>query len=300
MTAESAAGSPDAAAPLELALEQSHDVMAKVEECADDIGNANVLLKATLVDGTPAPVRALSAREALAAGVDVETKVQECADDLHVVTETLAQGIEDLRQTEAALARSKKALAETRVALAISRDAEQEARLQALHDSTTGLPNRELFETRLEQAIALARRHDGTLAVMFLDLDRFKAVNDIHGHAAGDAVLLEVARRLSAHARAEDTVCRNGGDEFLYLLVNPEGRANVGQIAGSVSARIEQPIAWLDASLKVRASIGIAVYPGDGANGEDLIRSADAAMYQAKKRGSGAAFAADLEAPAAA
>ncbi len=87
---------------------------------------------------------------------------------------------------------------------------------RTLHDSTTGLPNRDLFDDRLTHAIALAKRHTWVLAVMFLDLDRFKYINDTHGHAVGDAVLKEVAKRLLRHARDEDTVCRNGGDEFLY------------------------------------------------------------------------------------
>jgi two-component system, cell cycle response regulator len=156
---------------------------------------------------------------------------------------------------------------------------------RTLHDITTGLPNRNLFDDRLKHAIALAKRHTWTLAVMFLDLDRFKSINDAHGHAVGDLVLNEVAKRLLQHARDEDTVCRNGGDEFLYLLMNPQGSENVERIAGALSEAIGQPIGVGDQQLAIRASIGIAVYPCGGTSGQELIRNADTAMYRAKKAG---------------
>ena len=154
---------------------------------------------------------------------------------------------------------------------------------KAFHDSATGLPNRDLFDDRLTHAIALAKRHAWSLAVMFLDLDGFKDVNDTHGHAAGDAVLKEVARRLMQHAREEDTVCRNGGDEFLYLLVNPQGTGNIERIAGTLLRDIGQPIDLGGLHPVVGGSIGIAVYPEDGSTGEQLIRNADLAMYRAKE-----------------
>jgi diguanylate cyclase (GGDEF)-like protein len=154
---------------------------------------------------------------------------------------------------------------------------------RTLHDSTTGLPNRDLFDDRLTHAIALAKRHTWMLAVMFLDLDRFKSINDTHGHAVGDGVLKEVAKRLLQHTRDEDTVCRNGGDEFLYLLMNPQGSENIERIAAALLKTIGQPIDMGDLQLVVKASIGIAVYPENGTTGEQLIRNADTAMYRAKK-----------------
>jgi two-component system cell cycle response regulator len=154
---------------------------------------------------------------------------------------------------------------------------------RTLHDSTTGLPNRGLFDDRLAHAIALAKRHTWMLAVMFLDLDRFKCINDTHGHAVGDEVLKEVAKRLLQHTRDEDTVCRNGGDEFLYLLMNPQGSENIERIAGALLKTIGQPIGMGDLQLVIKASIGIAVYPEDGTAGEQLIKNADTAMYRAKK-----------------
>ena len=215
--------------------------------------------------------------------------MQECADDLHEVTETLAQGIEDLAQTEIALTESREMpRGYAQAALAISQEEERDARRRALHDSMTGLPNRDLFDDRLSNAISLARRHDWTLAVMFLDLDRFKKINDTHGHAVGDAVLKEVARRLSLHSRDEDTVCRNGGDEFLYLLVNPQGKENIERIAGLVLLPTSQsPSRVGRGQFVVNASIGVAVYPLNGATGDELIKSADTAMYRAKKHESG-------------
>jgi two-component system, cell cycle response regulator len=161
---------------------------------------------------------------------------------------------------------------------------------RALHDSTTGLPNRDLFDDRLTHAIALAKRHTWMLAVMFLDLDRFKYVNDTHGHAVGDGVLKEVANRLLLHARDEDTVCRNGGDEFLYLLMNPQGSENIDRIAGALLKTIGQPIDMGDLQPVIKASIGIAVYPANGTTGEQLIRNADVAMYRAKKHSRGFVF----------
>jgi diguanylate cyclase (GGDEF)-like protein len=162
--------------------------------------------------------------------------------------------------------------------------------VRALHDSLTGLPNRELFDDRLAHAIALADRHDWTLAVMFLDLDQFKSLNDAHGHTAGDAALKAIAQRLMLYVRDEDTVCRNGGDEFLYLLMNPRGKKNVEHIADSVLRTIAQPVLIADRELTIKASIGIAVYPEHGTRGEQLIARADAAMYLAKQHPRGVAF----------
>jgi two-component system cell cycle response regulator len=165
---------------------------------------------------------------------------------------------------------------------------------RTLHDITTGLPNRNLFNDRLTHAIALAKRHAWTLAVMFLDLDRFKCINDAHGHAVGDEVLKAVAKRLLQHARDEDTVCRNGGDEFLYLMMDPRGSENVERIAGVLLKTIAQPIELGDLQVVINASIG--VYSGDGTSEDELIRNADTAMYRAKKAGVGCIFFNALEA----
>jgi diguanylate cyclase len=271
---------------LEQALEQSHDVKAKVEACAEDLAQANEDTKKTIAAGATT----LPARQTLDHSEAVETTVQECADDLDSVTKSLAQGIDELKVVELALASSKAALAETSASLETALAGEERANIRALHDHTTGLPNRALFDDRLSQALALAERRDWTVAVMFLDLDRFKSVNDVHGHAAGDSVLKEVAKRLTQDARAEDTVCRNGGDEFLYLLMNPGGRDNVERIAAAVIENLARPIPVGQQHLSVRPSIGIALYPEGGVTGEALIQNADAAMYRAKKIPCGYAF----------
>ena len=274
-------GGPVSAAPvaLEQALEQSHEIKAKVEACAEDLALANDHAKKTIAAGATT----LPAKQTLDNNEAVETKVQECAGDLDSVTKTLAQGIDELKLVEVALANTRTALAETAASLTSALAGEESANRRALHDHTTGLPNRALFDDRLAHALALVERHNWTVAVMFLDLDRFKSVNDEHGHAAGDLVLQEVAKRLAQDARDEDTVCRNGGDEFLYLLMNPQGRSNVEKIAAAVIKNLARSICVGDKQLTVRPSIGIAIYPDGGVTGDTLIQNADAAMYRAKK-----------------
>jgi diguanylate cyclase (GGDEF)-like protein len=279
---------PSAGDPAKLtqALEQSEDVRAKVEACANELGSTNQVVKQRMAAGATT----LSAPEALAESEKIETKVQECAQDLYEVNASLAQGIADLQQTETALIKSREALAETELALAAAKEEEKKATLRAMHDATTGLPNRGLFDDRLTHAISIAERHHWAPAVMFLDLDRFKSINDTHGHAAGDVVLKEVAKRLLQHARNEDTVCRNGGDEFLYLLLDPQGRENIARIARGILLNIAQPIDLGHVQVVIETSIGIAVYPENGATGDELIKNADAAMYRAKKCMSGCEF----------
>jgi len=196
----------------------------------------------------------------------------------------------DLNALEAALTQSRLELADISAALSLAQQQASEAQVRALHDSLTGLPNRELFDDRLAHAIALADRHEWTLAVMFLDLDEFKSINDAYGHTTGDAALKIIAERLLRYGRGEDTVCRNGGDEFLYLLMNPRGRRNIELIANSMWRTIAQPVAVADATLAVKSSIGIAIYPEHGVNGGQLIKNADAAMYRAKNRSRGVVF----------
>jgi len=181
-------------------------------------------------------------------------------------------------------------LADTTAALSLAQQRAREAQVRALHDSLTGLPNRELFDDRMAHAIALAERHDWTLAVLFLDLDQFKSINDAHGHTAGDAALKTIAQRLLEYVRDEDTVCRNGGDEFLYLLMNPRGKKNIQHIANSVLRTIAQPVTVADVELVIKPSIGIAIYPEHGSSGDQLIANADTAMYRAKERSRGVVF----------
>lgn len=155
----------------------------------------------------------------------------------------------------------------------------------AFHDPLTELPNRLLFLDRAAMAFAHARRSNTGVAVVFLDLDRFKLVNDSLGHAAGDEVLRHVAARLVEHLRSVDTVARFGGDEFTLLLPNVNRVDDTVKIATKVLDMMRQPVLVADRQIVVTASLGIAMFPADGENPELLLRNADAAMYRAKERG---------------
>jgi len=160
-----------------------------------------------------------------------------------------------------------------------------QARLQrlAFKDALTGLANRTLLHDHIEQAIATARRNAGTFAVLLIDLDRFKPINDIHGHATGDDVLREAARRLQAATRAVDTVARLGGDEFVVLLGGGGGREEARQVAERIIQAVTAPLAVHGLCLGV--SVGIAIFPDDGSDADQLLARADGAMYTAKDRG---------------
>jgi diguanylate cyclase (GGDEF)-like protein len=179
--------------------------------------------------------------------------------------------------------------------LAAALEQEKGARNAALHDHLTGLPNRVLFKDRLEHSIAQATRHGWILAVMFVDLDNFKHINDAYGHQSGDAVLQSVAIRLAQNTRTEDTVSRHGGDEFLYLLTPLHEQKDIAMIAAKILEAIQAPcdvrVGDVTVSLCLEASIGISVFPKDGASANALIRRADDAMYAAKEHKSGVAFA---------
>jgi diguanylate cyclase (GGDEF)-like protein/PAS domain S-box-containing protein len=162
---------------------------------------------------------------------------------------------------------------------------EERARHQAEHDALTDLPNRVLFLDRLQQALATARRQQRPFALMFLDLDRFKAINDTWGHQAGDTVLKEVAARLVRCVRGVDTVSRLGGDEFVVLLPDVGGADQAAHVAAAVMHAVAQPVAAAQQELTLSVSIGIALCPSDGEDGETLLRHADVAMYHAKQHG---------------
>jgi diguanylate cyclase (GGDEF)-like protein/PAS domain S-box-containing protein len=156
---------------------------------------------------------------------------------------------------------------------------------QAYHDILTDLPNRILFRDRLEHAVSLARRNNGTLAVMFIDLDRFKPVNDTFGHLKGDELLKQVAERLKGILRRGDTLARQGGDEFTVLLPDLRSRQNAEIIAEKFLTTLHDPFLLDETEVHLSASIGITVFPGDGETLDDLIRHADMAMYQVKGNG---------------
>jgi diguanylate cyclase (GGDEF)-like protein/PAS domain S-box-containing protein len=164
-------------------------------------------------------------------------------------------------------------------------DAQARAQHLADHDPLTGLPNRRLLEDRLTQALALGQRNRQQTAVMFVDLDRFKTINDSLGHAVGDALLKEVATRLVAQLRTGDTICRIGGDEFVVVLPEVKRSSDLAQVAQKVIEQLSLPVVIEEREIIVTPSIGIAVFPDDGRDAETLIRNADAAMYHAKELG---------------
>ena len=151
------------------------------------------------------------------------------------------------------------------------------------HDQLTDLPNRRLFYDRLENALARVRRSRGRMSLLYLDLDKFKQVNDAHGHAAGDALLQEVARRLKGCVRDSDTVARIGGDEFVVLLESAGLAANAAAVAEKIGDALGEPVQIGAHRLQIVPSIGIAFYPEHGSSGEALMRHADEAMYRIKR-----------------
>ncbi|MGV8943548.1 EAL domain-containing protein [Thermomonas sp.] len=156
---------------------------------------------------------------------------------------------------------------------------------QAQHDALTGLPNRLLFQDRLHQALALAERHHQQLAVLYMDLDRFKQVNDTMGHSSGDALLCQAARRLEACIRKSDTLARLGGDEFVVLITELHDAQDAMRVATKLIDALRIPFQIEGHELFVSVSLGISIYPGDGLTGETLMANADAAMYRAKEKG---------------
>lgn len=192
-------------------------------------------------------------------------------------------GVEsELADTRADLADVKADLATARDDLSESQASEDEALRRALHDPLTGLPNRALFDQRLDHGLIQARRHGWRLAVLFIDVDDFKTVNDSHGHQAGDEVLLMIADRLRSFVRAEDTVSRWGGDEYACLLLGVGQQAEVTRLARNMIGRIAEAFESSGTTLSLGCSIGIAVYPGDGESADVLLRNADEAMFRAK------------------
>ncbi len=162
---------------------------------------------------------------------------------------------------------------------------EERLRFMAHHDALTKLPNRILFMDRLEHSLALAKRHTRKVAVLFLDLDRFKTINDTLGHDVGDQMLIQLSERLVGSLRESDTVARLGGDEFAVLLNDIETEQDISQLAHKILRGLEQPIEVGERELFITTSIGISMFPSDGSESVSLLKHADVAMYRAKELG---------------
>lgn len=247
------------------ALVQSEQVKTKVEECAEELSLVNTVLKVELDE----QLGSGEIQDALQQSELIEEKVQECADDLHAINAALAQEVGERKRLEQKLSDSK---AE-----------EERARYLAYHDTTTGLANRALFNERLDHALIQAERHDWSLAIMYMDLDKFKTINDTHGHHVGDKVLQLVGERLQACVRAEDTISRIGGDEFLCLLIEVKNDLDVAKVADLMFKNVSESCKINQIELVIQPSIGISLYPRDGTTAEVLLKNADAAMYKAKQ-----------------
>lgn len=272
--------------PLASVLNDSEQIQVKVEECAQELSSVNAVITNEIIDHLPLAL----IEQALQQSEQVEDKVQECADDLSLVNQALTDEINQRRKLERKLAVSQFELADTRAELADTQLQEKQARHLAFHDVVTGLPNRNLFKDRLRTALSQARRYSWRLAVMFIDLDKFKIINDTYGHEAGDKVLKIASERLLTMVRDADTVGRLGGDEFIYLMLEIKDNADAANAADKIFQSIAQPFEFDGLRLTVKPSIGIAFYPEDGKSAATLINNADGAMYSAKRSGEGYCF----------
>lgn len=254
-------------------IEHSESIKDMVQACADDLSTVNTVLKKELSTKNPQP----SIKNAIKKNSTVEDKVQLAVDELNIVNIELKNEVKEREVIEQELQEVK-----------IQKDV---ATVASLHDALTGLPNRALFYDRLKHGVEQAKRHSWNLAVMFLDLDKFKQINDEFGHDVGDQVLLTIAERLKKITRSDDTICRFGGDEFLYLLMEVKNEREVLKIIKKLIKAIELPCDDIGPNLIVKSSIGVSLFPKNGDKPEALIKSADKAMYAAKQGKLGYAFA---------
>lgn len=262
-------------ASLEHVLKKNKKIKETVKKAASELTSVNKVLKQEKV-----PVQVL--KQALTQNEDVEQKVAKAADDLKLVNVKLAEEMAERMVIESELANTKTDLAEVRDDLSKAQVKTEEAQQIALKDALTGLPNRVSFEQGLDHGLIQAKRHGWGLAVLFIDIDKFKSINDYYGHDLGDQVLLMVADRLQSFVRGEDLVSRWGGDEFVCLLFEVNQEADVTRLAEKMVNRIAETCEFNGVSLSIRASIGIAIYPADGETADILFKNADIAMYQAK------------------
>ena len=272
---------PSEPIPLGRVLHKSRKVKETIAKAADDLTTVNEVLQ----QAEGAPAKAQEVREAIDQNAEVEAKVAKAASELTEVNAELAREVAARSELSAELETVKQTLEEVRDHLSEVEVREAEARRLALHDPLTGLANRALFEENLEQGMALTRRHDWGLAVLFIDIDKFKGINDGHGHDVGDTVLRRVASCLQDHVREGDTVSRWGGDEFTCLLLEITSEEHVTRIAEKMVTRLAEECEFGGVVLTIEASIGIALYPQDGDTAEALLKHADQAMYDAKQAG---------------
>lgn len=256
-------------------LKRNEKINRVVKSAAEELATVNEILNEEDV-----PAEAM--RQAIDQNEAAEQKVAKAADDLKLVNIQLDEELAERVVIESELADTKSNLAEVREDLSKAQMRTEEAEQSALRDALTGLPNRVLFEQGLDSGLSQAKRHGWGLAILFVDIDKFKSINDAYGHDLGDQVLLLVADRLQAFVRDEDIVSRWGGDEFVCLCLEVKQDADVTRLAEKMVVRIAEPCELDGKTFSIRASIGVAIYPADGETAETLFKNADAAMYEAK------------------
>jgi diguanylate cyclase len=262
-------------ASLGRALKKNEKIKQTIKNAASELTLVNEVLKQEKI-----PVQMM--KQALTQNEGVEQKVAKAADDLKLVNIKLTEEIAERIGIESELANTKTDLAEVRDDLSKAQVKTEEAQQIALQDALTGLPNRVSFEQSLDHGLLQAKRHGWGLAVLFIDIDKFKSINDSYGHDLGDQVLLMVANRLKSFVRDEDIVSRWGGDEFVCLLLEVKQEADVTYLAEKIINRIAEAYEFNGTVLSIIASIGIAIYPADGDTSDILFKNADTAMYKAK------------------
>ena len=270
---------PAKGSSLAYVLKQSECIKDTVEQAVNEL----ILVNETLQQDNKNSDPVQTITEAIMMNEDVEHKLAKAADDLSQVNTQLKEQVADREGMASELADTKTDLAEVRDDLSTSQIKEREARKRALQDPLTGLPNRASFDQALDHGLIQARRHGWNLAVLFIDIDEFKSINDSYGHDMGDKVLLMVANRLQSSLREGDTVSRWGGDEFVCLVLEVKQEADVRRLAGKLAGRIAEACECNGNVLSVNASIGIAIYPADGRTADILFKNADEAMFRAKR-----------------
>jgi len=259
-------------------LNKNKKIKNNVEHAASELTSINEVLS----QGIKVNIPIQTIEGTITLNEDVEHEVARAADDLHQINLELAKEVDERVVIESELADTKTDLAKVRDDLSKSQTKEEETRKIYFQDALTGLPNRVLFEEHLDQGLIQAKRRGWRLAVLFIDIDKFKSINDSYGHDLGDKVLLMVANRIKSLIREEDTVSRWGGDEFMCLLLEVKQKADVTRIAEKMVNRIAEAFEFNGIVLSIRVSIGIAIYPTDGETADILFKNADTAMFKAK------------------
>ncbi|CAI3802074.1 diguanylate cyclase domain-containing protein [Rheinheimera sp. MM224] len=256
-------------------LKKNEEIKIDVARAAGELSSAN-----TVLQQEKASVQAM--KIALTQNVDAEDMVAKAAEDLKRVNIKLANEIAVRIGIESELDTMKTDLASVRDDLLQAQVSGLQAQQLALTDVLTGLPNRASFDQALTQGLAQAKRQGWGLAVMFIDVDNFKSINDSHGHDVGDRVLLTVANRLKSFIRDGDMVSRWGGDEFVCLLLEVKHENDVLRLASKLVQRVAEAVDLSGQILHIKISVGIALSPSDGETAALLIKHADKAMYKAK------------------